>query len=138
MGTCIAVYLDARHMPDAQWLANAVQAMAPKLEFVDRFDPIEDSGHVPCRIGGRECGFEWEAGYASELPAALRGQRFDSCFLATYRSSADDRACAVLIAANVAHIAGGVLESPDGALVDGAQVLHWATDMLGLHRKPLA
>ncbi|OJH33809.1 hypothetical protein [Cystobacter ferrugineus] len=135
MSTSIAVYLQASLLPDAGWLAKMVRAMEPKFAFAEAFDPQSDEGWVPCRIGEQECGFEWELEQVEALPQALAGQRFDHVATAGYRSSATDGICAALVAANIAVICGGVLEAPDGTLVDPDDALEWATDQVRALKK---
>ena len=109
MSNGIAVYLRAQDLPDGEWLGRLVASMEPAFAFAEGFDPENDDGWVPCRIGETECGFEWEFGEIESLPAELEGRRFDRVAGLHWRSDANDAICAVLVAANLAHVAHGVL-----------------------------
>lgn len=130
MSVSYAVYLKKRALPDAEWLASAVRAMAPTFALAQAFDFAADSGWCPCRLDGADCGFEWELDAEPDVPADLAAQRFDAAALVSFRSAGADAICAVLVAANVASIAGGVVETPDGERIDPDAALAWASDVV--------
>ena len=123
-------------MHDVGWLTAGVRAMEPKFAFEQEFDPQDDSGWCPCKLGGQDCGFECELLEPPEsVPTMLAAQCFDLIALLSHRSGHADAVCAVLVAANLAQQSGGVLEAPDGALVDADDALEWASDMLRALKK---
>lgn len=130
MSNGIAVYLRAQDLPDGEWLGRLVASMEPTFAFAEGFDPENDDGWVPCRIGETECGFEWEFGEIESLPAELEGRRFDRVAGLHWRSDANDAICAVLVAANLAHVAHGVVVALDGRFVEGGAAKKWATQGL--------
>ena len=116
MSNGIAVYLRAQDLPDGEWLGRLVASMEPAFAFAEGFDPENDDGWVPCRIGETECGFEWEFGEIESLPAELEGRRFDRVAGLHWRSDANDAICAVLVAGVVGwggfqHVRLGQLKS---------------------------
>lgn len=135
MSTSVAVYLRAELLPDSEWLFKMVRAMEPGFVFEEGFDPSIDKGWIPCRIRGAQCGFEWEAEAPESFPSELARQRFDRVATASWRSSPLDGICAALVAANIALISGGMLEAPDGVLVDPDDALAWATENVATLKK---
>lgn len=130
MSNTIAVHMDARYLPDGVWLGKAISAMKPDFVFAEGFDPVHDEGWCPCRIGDTECGFEWELTRASKSSDGLAARGFGSVATLQWRSSDSDGLCAMLVAANLAHIVGGVVEDVDGQLIETNQVLRWASDAI--------
>lgn len=127
MSNGVAVYLRAQDLPNGEWLANLVASMEPAFAFAEGFDPENDEGWIPCRIGEVACGFEWEFGEIESLPAELEGRRFDRVAGLHWRSSANDAICAVLLAANLAQASHGVLQTLDGEFLDSGAARKWAT-----------
>lgn len=135
MSTSHAIYLDARRLPDAQWLAASASALEPTFAFAASYDFSGDSGWCPCRLGGVECGFEWELQSVEDLPIELLPRRFSHIASVAFRSSDVDAICAILIAANLAAITGGVLATADGLYVDPDGALPWASAQIRAIRK---
>ncbi|HJU39571.1 MAG TPA: hypothetical protein VJ724_08355 [Tahibacter sp.] len=130
MSVSYRVYLKQRALPDAGWLGSAVRAMAPKFEFAGAYDFTADTGWCPCRLDGADCGFEWELDAEPDVPADLAARRFDAAADIGFRSGDADAVCAVLVAANVAQIADGVIVTPDDERIDADAALAWASDVV--------
>lgn len=85
---------------------------------------------VPCRLGKVDCGFEWELEPlqpAREVSGDLAAAGFDHVAQLSFRSSDADAICAVLVAANLAMIAGGTIVTPDDERVLADDALTWAS-----------
>lgn len=107
--------------PEASALVPVLRSMAADFAFEAPFDFMTDSGWCPCRLGGRDAGFEWER---VNEPTAV--DRLPLVAQVGVRSSVDDHVCAVIVAAALAERTGGRLVTPDGQDVPGAEALLWA------------
>jgi hypothetical protein len=64
---------------------------------------------------------------ARDVPSALATAGFDSVAQLSFRSSDADAICALLVAANLAVIAGGTIITPDDERVTADDALAWAS-----------
>jgi hypothetical protein len=127
MAVSYEVYLQAERMPDAGWVESATRGMEPSFAFAGAYDLVTDSGWCPCRLGATDCGFEWALEPAHDVPADIAAAGFDRVAQLSFRSSDADAICAVLVAANLAMIAGGTIVTPDEERVPADDVLAWAS-----------
>lgn len=109
-------------MPDSDWLAASVAAMSPGFCFLEPYDFTADTGWCPCRVGGEECGFEWELDQPEQGAQAQARLH--------YRSSNADATSAILVSANIAALSGGTLTAPDGLVIGPDDALKWASTVL--------
>lgn len=133
MSNHLRIYLAASRLPDAGWLASAVAAMARNLRLDTDLDPHTHAGVWPCSEGSASGGVEWHLSPIDEdapVPPALAGRRVDSVVDLVWRSALGDARVAVLMAANLAHIAGGVLDDDAGRFIEADDALRWATETL--------
>jgi hypothetical protein len=127
MAVSYEVYLQADRLPDAAWLESAIRGMEPSFAFADGYDFDTHSGWCPCRLGTIDCGFEWALEPARDLSADLASAGFDRVAQLSFRSADADAICTVLVAANVAVIAGGTVITPDDERVTADDALAWAS-----------
>ncbi|WP_431113273.1 hypothetical protein [Variovorax paradoxus] len=125
MPTTISLYLPADYLPDVQTMIRQIRAIEPTFSFEKDFDPARDNGWVPCSIAGKDSGFQWSYEPCKDVRAELQGQHLDFVARASYCSSPADGVCAGLVLGQIAVFSGGVIEKPDGELLDAGDVGEW-------------
>ncbi|ANB16228.1 hypothetical protein [Dokdonella koreensis] len=130
MSASYVVYLPLRALPDDAWLASSIRGMEPTFAFAEPYDFATETGWCPCRLSDAGCGFQWELDDAAAVPAELASRRFDGVAALSFGASGADAMCAVLVAANIALIAGGVVQTPEGERIEAEAALPWASERI--------
>lgn len=128
MSMSISVFLRRDRIPaSAQWEESAAQA-GYSLVFHEGFDPLNDSGFVPCTINGAKSGFEFFLGNVSdaELDRCERDAVGERNVVASFVWHGDigECLCALTAAASLTRISDGmVIEEGSDGLLDSASAL---------------
>jgi hypothetical protein len=77
MSVSLEVFLKRENLPSREAWQRAIEVDGIKFEFEDS-DPATQNGFWPCKLNGKECGFEYSFGVSEQIsepeqPPAKRG-----------------------------------------------------------------
>lgn len=131
MSVDLTVYMPRAAMPTPSVWAETIVELGFPAELDDEFDVDEFSGYLSCRFEDDDVGFEYSSGPVEFVDDLELPEEFD--FQVTLSTHADLRelAAAVVCAAALCTVAGGVLVDPEGDVtVTAENAVAWARQQL--------
>lgn len=118
-------------MPDPSVWADAIAERGFPAELDREFDVDAFSGFLPCRFDGLDTGFEYFSGPVEFIDELDLPDHFDFSVTFSAHSDACELASAVVCAAVLCAISGGILVDPQAdRTVAARDAIPWAREQL--------
>jgi hypothetical protein len=116
MSLDIYVLLNKSSVPSVTAWQSALDSLGTSVILDDAFDPLHDSGFVPCKFGGTSTGFEFFLETTDDLGTypqlAHHVQQYDGGAVFSWGSDLKECAAAISAAAALAAVAEGIMYDP--------------------------
>jgi hypothetical protein len=135
MSMDIYVFLNKADFPSVNTWQTAIRDAGFPVELSGAFDPLKDSGFVPCKLREIESGFDYFFSPINDAISAYPGMaetvcRYDSTAVFVWRGRLEECAVALAAAATLTASSTGVLYDPqEDRQYDGSNVLKYAREM---------
>jgi hypothetical protein len=132
MSMDVHVLLSTARFPSAAAWQSALDRLGTSVAFDDGFDPLQDSGFVPCKFENAPTGFEFLLSTRDDLLEAYpqladRVREYDGCADFTWGGGLTECAAAISAAAALAVLAQGAIYDPqDDAWIAAAEAEDYA------------